>query len=255
MPVQHGDAAPATARVLHVTSPLMSGPDVTTIQKKLTALGYHLGAPDGLYGPATAGAVRAFQIDHQLAVDGIYGPATAAALTAAKPPATPTPPAHPGTKTPGELALAEALKWIGTKESPPGSNRTPFGAWFGLDGVPWCNIFVSYCFELGAGATIAKGFHGPGVTAKGCAYVPTTETWLKASGLWLGRVTPKTGDIAIYNWAGGVPDHIGIVEKTLTNGTFQALEGNTGIGNDSDGGEVMRRGRTLAQVDGFGRIR
>jgi hypothetical protein len=47
--------------------------------------------------------------------------------------------------SPGRRALAEALRHVGVRESPPGSNRTMFGRWFGVDGVPWCAIFVSYC--------------------------------------------------------------------------------------------------------------
>ena len=58
-----------------------------------------------------------------------------------------------------------------------------------------------------------------------------------------------------FNWDGGVPDHIGIVEKSLGGGQFQTVEGNTAVGNDSNGGEVMRRVRYLSQVDGFGRVR
>ena len=87
-----------------------------------------------------------------------------------------------------------------------------------------------------------------------CAYVPTTEAWLRATGMWVGRSTPAPGDIAIYNWDGGVADHIGIVEADLGGGTFNAIEGNTSVGNDSNGGIVMRRLRYASQVTGFGRV-
>ena len=68
----------------------------------------------------------------------------------------------------------------GRREDPPGSNRTPFGVWFGLDGVPWCNIFVSYCFAVGAGYTIAAGFHGAG--CYGDAAAPTSRPPRRGSG-------------------------------------------------------------------------
>ncbi len=235
-------------RLLHVTSPLLSGPDVLAVQRRLSRLGFDPGPCDGEYGPATAAAVRAFQAAAGIEVDGIVCPETRAALARA----TPTPPRRGGSAI-GRRALAEARTWIGTTESPPSSNRTPFGAWFGVDGVPWCNIFVSYCFAVGAGYTLAAGFAGAGCTARGCAYVPTTEAWLRASGMWVGRSTPSPGDLAIYNWDGGPPDHIGIVESARADG-FTAIEGNTAIGVDSNGGAVLRRERTLAEVDGFGRV-
>ena len=251
------------AASLHVTSPLMTGPAVLDVQKRLTALGYAPGAVDGRYGPATAAAVKAFQRDRKLEVDGIAGPLTLAALRqkpAKAPAATAEAAATPLRRTQsrgsiGERALAEAVKHLGSKEKPAGSNRTPFGEWFGVDGVPWCNIFVSYCFQVGAGYTICKGFKGAGAyPGKGSTYVPTTEAWLQAAGFWVGRTEPQPGDIAIFNWDGGVPDHIGIVEEALGGGRFHAIEGNTSVGNDSNGGEVMRRERTVAQVDGFGRV-
>ena len=161
----------------------------------------------------------------------------------------------------GRQALDEAAKHIGLKESPPDSNRTPFGVWYGHDGLPWCAIFVSYCFAVGSQAAgaykvICDGFSGPGVKAgKGCAYVPTIENWLKLTGQWLGKTTDvQPGDIVIFNFKGTGPDHIGLVSAIAGEGTFTTIEGNTSMGNDSNGGAVMFRTRKLAQIEGFGRI-
>jgi hypothetical protein len=238
---------------LHVASPPMAGPAILQIQQKLNALGYAPGKLDGVYGVATASAVKAFQRDHNLEVDGVVGDNTRAGLSAAPKPAQPAPIARQASSL-GQLALAAAIKELGVKESPSGSNKNKFGAWFGVDGVAWCNIFVSYCFVTGANYVICPGFKGAGCYAKGCTYVPTTEAWLKATGMWKGRTEPMPGDIAIYNWDGGVPDHIGIVEEYLGGGKFNAIEGNTAVGNDSNGGQVMRRLRYLTDVDGFGRV-
>ena len=237
-------------RALHVTSPLTVGPDVLELQRHLDRLGYAVGQLDGAYGVATVAAVRAFQRDRHLEVDGVVGPQTRLALVAAVPGNGPS-------HAPGPIglrALEEARRHVGTKESPPDSNRTPFGRWFGVDGVKWCNVFVSYCFAVGGGYTICSGFRGAGIYPKGCTYVPTTEAWLRATGLWVGRATSRPGDIAIFNWDGGVPDHIGIVERYLGGGRFVSIEGNTSVGNESDGGAVMRRTRALTQVNGFGRV-
>src|SRR5437763_1012846 len=115
--------------------------------------------------------------------------------------------------SPGRKALAEARRHLDLKEDPPGSNRTPFGRWFGADGVPWCAIFLSYCFDIGAGVVLCAGEHGLGCNARGCAYVPTICAWLQGTGQWLGaEAEAAAGDIVVFDWNGGEADHIGIVE-------------------------------------------
>jgi len=55
------------------------GRRVHDLQERLNALGAHL-AVDGIFGPKTLAAVRAFQQAHGLKVDGLVGPHTTAAL-------------------------------------------------------------------------------------------------------------------------------------------------------------------------------
>ena len=153
--------------------------------------------------------------------------------------------------SPGRRALAEALRHVGVRESPPGSNRTMFGRWFGADGVPWCAIFASYCFDVGAGVVLCRGWHGAGTGPRGVAYVPTLAAWLRAKRWEVER--PQPGDLAIFDWDGGLPDHVGIVVRCDLHG-ITTVEGNTSVGNDSDGGEVMRRGRRPSDVALFGRV-
>ena len=156
----------------------------------------------------------------------------------------------------GQAALEEAQRYIGVKECPAGSNDTVFGRWLGVNKAPWCAAFVSFCFNVAAGYIIGAGYKTAGMHPRGGAYVPTIEAWLKESGQWIERSDPQPGDIAIFNWdKAGVPEHIGIVEKSLGGGAFVCIEGNTAVGNDSNGGEVMRRTRRIGQVDGFGRIK
>jgi len=153
--------------------------------------------------------------------------------------------------SPGRRALAEALRHVGVREAPPGSNHTMFGRWFGVDGVPWCAIFASYCYGVGAGVVLCRGWRGAGVGPRGVAYVPTLAAWLKATGRWVEE--PRPGDLAIFDWDGGLPDHVGLVIRAVGD-ELHTVEGNTAVGNDSDGGEVMRRRRRRALVAGFGRI-
>lgn len=35
----------------------------------------------------------------------------------------------------------------GTKESPANSKKRKYGQWYGLDGVKWCAIFVSFVYD------------------------------------------------------------------------------------------------------------
>lgn len=58
----------------------ITGPAVTRVQETLKARGFYDGAIDGIFGPGTEAAVKAFQTDAQLAADGVVGPATWQAL-------------------------------------------------------------------------------------------------------------------------------------------------------------------------------
>lgn len=64
-----------------------SGPSVTTLQQRLSDLGYWLGTPDGTYGQLTRQAVMAFQKAEGLGRDGTAGPVTRQRLATAGRPA------------------------------------------------------------------------------------------------------------------------------------------------------------------------
>jgi CHAP domain len=152
-------------------------------------------------------------------------------------------PAAPSTGSVREAALAEARKWIGTKESPPNSNRVKFSDWYGMVG-PWCAMFETYCYEVAAEgvgkacATFAR--------SQRYAYVPYILNDAKNGRNGLSVTpSPRPGDIVVYDWnLDHNPDHTGIFEKWVSSTQFTAIEGNTSIDNDSNGGEVMRRTRT-----------
>lgn len=68
-------------RVLaHEATGLLTGDDVTALQTQLLELGYPLARVDGIFGDATAQALRSFQRDYGLIPDGICGPTTLRAL-------------------------------------------------------------------------------------------------------------------------------------------------------------------------------
>jgi hypothetical protein len=67
-------------RMLYLRRPYFRGQDVEELQEKLSALGFHEGRCDGIFGPETEVAVREFQRHAGLYPDGIVGPATLATL-------------------------------------------------------------------------------------------------------------------------------------------------------------------------------
>ncbi len=121
---------------------------------------------------------------------------------------------------------------LGTKESPAGSNRTKYGQWYGWNGVPWCMIFVQWCFQQ-AGTPL------PCRTASCSALL----RWYQANQRERVVSQPRPGDIAIYRFG-----HTGIVEHAAGS-SATAIEGNTSpgeAGSQSNGGGVFRRTRTLS---------
>lgn len=131
-----------------------------------------------------------------------------------------------------EIARAE----IGTKEYPAGTNKTKYGKWFGLDGVYWCAIFVSWCYDKAGYPIKGMGF------TKGYAGCQTAHAYFKKNNLLV--TDPQPGDIVLFDWNGdGRYDHTGIFVEHIDKFTFKSIEGNTALGNDSNGGEVMERTR------------
>ena len=77
----------AMDNVLFASTALMRhgdrGDDVARLQGVLGEMGYDLGEADGIFGPRTASAVRAFQDDLGIAVDGVVGAQTLGRLAVA----------------------------------------------------------------------------------------------------------------------------------------------------------------------------
>jgi peptidoglycan hydrolase-like protein with peptidoglycan-binding domain len=139
-----------------------------------------------------------------------------------------------------ESVINVARSQLGFAEDPPGSNRSPYGKWYGMDGQPWCAMFVSWCADrAGAAALIPKH-----------AFTPAGAAWFTERGQW-GK-TPRLGAVVYFRWPSmGRIAHVGIVESVRADGTVVAIEGNTDSAGGRTGGRVMRQVRR-ANIAGYG---
>jgi peptidoglycan hydrolase-like protein with peptidoglycan-binding domain len=125
------------------------------------------------------------------------------------------------------------------------SKRNKYGRWYGMDGVNWCDIFVSWVgVQAGARDIVGRA-----------AFTPAHADWFRARGRW-GH-TPKRGAIVFFDFPDSVHriQHIGIVERVRSDGRIVTIEGNTSsgaYGSQYAGGGVYRRVRSQSLVAGYG---
>lgn len=269
-------------RKLHLTTPLMHGPDVLHLQNLLVKKGWLHDKPDGVYGVHTSQAVYRAQFWlGYLKPNHIAGPALVAyitgtrrrgslmlALTKKRMLAQKLVAKRRGQLTKGQVALKAAITQLGETEHPAGSNQSKFTAWYGVIGA-WCNMFVTWCYQ-GLGSSFKRGNR--------YAYVPYMRNDAVAGRNGLTVTTaPRSGDPIAFDWPGesrGTADHTGLYADEsdlrrwapqalleaihdfgrLGPGEFWTVEGNTAVGNDSNGGIVMIRKRNRSLVQSFIRV-
>jgi hypothetical protein len=208
---------------------------------------FHVGTVDGEWGPLSAAATE--QAKYYLgylpkAVDGSFGQQVYDYLTGAEklPPTFASRRAKRlkelttggGAKSKAvDAALADAKK--GVAETPV--NLTPFGEWYGMNGVPWCCIYVTY-------RLVKAGFDGfeRGKFASYCGAV--VDAARKRERHLALTKHPERGDLVIYN----KDEHIEFfVEWVTKNESFKAVGGNTSAhdGSKSNGGQVALNTRPV----------
>lgn len=140
-------------------------------------------------------------------------------------------------------SLRIAQSQLGYSESPAGSNMTKFGAWYGMNGNAWCDMFQSWVADqAGNGAIVGK-----------FAYTPSHASWFQSRGQWHTGRDVKVGDLVFFNFGSGRIHHVGIVEQVRSDGIV-TIEGNTSGGNNANGGQVQRRFRSWnVGIVGYGR--
>jgi len=138
-----------------------------------------------------------------------------------------------------------AASYIGVKESPAGSNKVCFNTdYYGYEAsgeeYKWCCSFIWDIFRLcGASELFYDG--------QKTAYCPAVASW--GQPLKVGKSDGRYGDIVLYDRGkDGVADHIGLIESRNAEGSYNAIEGNTSLSSNSNGGEVMRRVRYQSSI-------
>ncbi len=132
--------------------------------------------------------------------------------------------------------VAAAASQVGVKEDPPGSNKTNYGKWFGMNGKAWCAIFVCWCANKAGGPNIPH-----------TASVSEMVNYFRSKGLYKSAASgyiPKAGDI-MHNYG----NHIGIVEWADSS-AVHTIEGNT-TNNDGNAIWVARKSRSYTYTTGF----
>jgi cell wall-associated NlpC family hydrolase len=141
-----------------------------------------------------------------------------------------------------DIAKAE----INTCETPV--NKTKYGKWYGLDGQPWCAMFVSWCFnQAGLSKSIAAQ------TAKGFASCDAGLKWFVKKNKIIPVGQAKPGDIVFFQFdEDAQADHVGIVVgNNFVTKNLVCIEGNTssgGAGSQSNGDGVYKRKRSYSLV-------
>lgn len=125
------------------------------------------------------------------------------------------------------------------------NNFTKYGAWYGVNGQPWCAMFVSWVFYV-AGLLYLIGGKW--------SWVPSMADWFKIRGQYFARGAkpPQAGDIIFF----GSADHVGLVEYVSGN-YVHTIEGNTSGGSTliTNGGAVCRKCYHInsSYIMGYGR--
>lgn len=144
-----------------------------------------------------------------------------------------------------QAALELSYTQLGVKESPAESNNNKYGVWYPMNYQPWCAMFTTWCYVC---AAEEMGVKSPSlVRGQRYSYCPYIVADARANRYGL-RTTddPVPGDLVVYDWGGDtIYDHVGLFERWTSGQTyFDAIEGNTSMSNNSNGGEVMRRNRS-----------
>lgn len=269
-------------RTLHLTSPNMEGDDVRKVQAHLGLL------TDGIYGPATGSAVAAWKYRMgfpRSAVNTGIGPEGQRIMFRARGEKLPTayrkrrlermrigfkpgwgiPKVPPFTTA---LALATMVGWAerGWHEQPAKSNVVPemvtLGRELGIElpgmGFPWCAHAAMLSNVVHGGVTgpagIGKGGEAGDFNGRYCPTILSEAQQGRHGMQIIGASQALPGDLVIFNFDGGLVDHIGRARRAPNGAVVDTVEANTSkgaAGSQNNGDGVYLRTRPLSQITAF----
>lgn len=265
-------------RVLTLTTPYMTGPDVERLQKtavgRLTKRGIHASLVyDGEYGPATHQVVC--EAADALGVRPITGSARAARRRVAAI-------LRPAIRTPAEIlrgrrrvkeiraasrGLVAALRWarsqIGTSEHPPGSNKGPKITQWQKEvdipggGAPWCGAFARAVAKVYGTLLTTETRYCPWIVAHAKAGTGGYLRWTTSPAAAQAALDDGYLVLTVFDFGGPVAAHVGVLLHALKD-VVTNVEGNTSSGSNGsqdNGGIVAERNRRMKDVLGFAVVR
>lgn len=168
------------------------GSDVAEIQGQLASLGYDVAA-DGDFGPATAEAVKAFQISRGLDADGLVGPSTYSALLGKS-----MPEVSRGSSALGRRIVASSMQYLGVPYVFGGTTPNGFD----------CSGYVRYVF------------------ANAGIYLPRTADAQYECGYPVSTAELVPGDLVFFSTYETGASHVGIY---LGDGNFINASSSRGV--------------------------
>ena len=122
----------------------------------------------------------------------------------------------------------------------------PRDTWLLVNGINYCDIFVTWVFWKALGEDFVK----KGYLPAGASY---NTDYRASKGGRIPKSQAQPGDVLVFDWnfRTASTNHVGILEKRLSGDRFQTIEGNTSVsnvGSQDSGGRVARRIRKHSQV-------
>lgn len=146
--------------------------------------------------------------------------------------------------------VATAKKFANEHYKEGKNNDSIFGKHYGVNYIPWCAAFVSYCFDINGAVKLVAA-----QSRKGFISCNAAVAWFKKNGRVVPTAKAQVGDVVFMNFHGSktATDHVGIVYRNDTKAKLlYTVEGNTtnpdGTGDQANGDGVYYKTRPYRYI-------